>query len=260
MTRRYLQQRHQFGTPLGSFQLQQERLARMAGNVNVSGGDATTSSPGGLPCLPAGVQLRPAARSESLWGSGQLCHGGGGCNHVPCRRRGGCLAGPWLHPALLSQRVCAGHVLDGMARQQAAGGGQAVTRAGGEAASVWLFGGAWLAVFTAPGALCAFLTAWHKHLHSCVCGRGQHAWRMGDPSPRSSCGQPHGCPAVSPTAAPALQASMAKAWNTLRGREVAALPRAMPAGHAAPRAVPPPVPRGAGSKQLPIGFCGQIAY
>lgn len=35
MAERYLQQRNQFGSPLGAFQLQQERLARMAGNINV---------------------------------------------------------------------------------------------------------------------------------------------------------------------------------------------------------------------------------
>jgi alkylation response protein AidB-like acyl-CoA dehydrogenase len=35
--RSYLRERHQFGTPLASFQLMQEKLARMLGNVQVSG-------------------------------------------------------------------------------------------------------------------------------------------------------------------------------------------------------------------------------
>jgi hypothetical protein len=35
--RRYLRERRQFGAPLASFQLMQEKLARMLGNVNVSG-------------------------------------------------------------------------------------------------------------------------------------------------------------------------------------------------------------------------------
>lgn len=34
---RYLRERRQFGAPLASFQLMQEKLARMLGNVNVSG-------------------------------------------------------------------------------------------------------------------------------------------------------------------------------------------------------------------------------
>jgi hypothetical protein len=33
---RYLRERRQFGAPLASFQLMQEKLARMLGNVNVS--------------------------------------------------------------------------------------------------------------------------------------------------------------------------------------------------------------------------------
>lgn len=38
ITPRYLRERRQFGAPLASFQLMQEKLARMLGNVNVSAG------------------------------------------------------------------------------------------------------------------------------------------------------------------------------------------------------------------------------
>jgi acyl-CoA oxidase len=38
MAARYLKQRTQFGTPLASFQLMQEKLARMLGNVQVGVG------------------------------------------------------------------------------------------------------------------------------------------------------------------------------------------------------------------------------
>jgi hypothetical protein len=40
--RSYLRERHQFGTPLASFQLMQEKLARMLGNVQVRGSGSSS--------------------------------------------------------------------------------------------------------------------------------------------------------------------------------------------------------------------------
>eukprot|EP00882_Tetradesmus_deserticola_P023842 GHRQ01025985.1.p2 GENE.GHRQ01025985.1~~GHRQ01025985.1.p2 ORF type:complete len:124 (-),score=30.49 GHRQ01025985.1:206-577(-) len=65
----YLRERHQFGAPLASFQLIQEKLARMLGNVQVGGCCGWTHACPGALVLAVGL-VSSAAGAAARWQSG----------------------------------------------------------------------------------------------------------------------------------------------------------------------------------------------